>query len=490
MTYQLDKKKQKEHERNFNREIDIALSHTMERFAEASAEHIQSYTDLAKISKSKVHPDYERINKQQQAGFSAEVKEVARVNAENSIGGKSERIHRTNDNNPEADIISTTGQKYQQKNFFTEKNYRKLYNDENYDKYKGTDIKVPKDQYDAIRQDNREQISKLEQQIESQKIKNPDKIQSIKNKIQKIKDVDSRLVDSKTSTDDAMFAREHPILSTIGDTVSVAHRAGMEGAKGGAMIGGAVSAVRNIKALGDGTKDIDEALFDTGKDTLISTATSYGKASGASVVGGMLKSSHNNILKSLAKKPIVLVECGLILTKETFSLITGKITPEQFVKNIGKQGHILATTLCGSTVGAAIGTVIIPIPVVGSIVGGFIGGTVASMISASWYGQLTQALQSRDIARERRKRIEAICAAIKAEEIKYREEMLTVFNAFFKEKEKAIRTGFEEISHALETGQSISSGLTHIAKAYNIELPFASKEALFQHIQEGKTLQI
>ncbi|GAA7860778.1 hypothetical protein JP0272_05780 [Helicobacter pylori] len=60
--------------------------------ASANREHFSAFDRLEEISKRKVNPNYIKQNINQQAGYSAEIKEQAHVNAHNILAGKRERI--------------------------------------------------------------------------------------------------------------------------------------------------------------------------------------------------------------------------------------------------------------------------------------------------------------------------------------------------------------------------------------------------------------
>ena len=82
---------------------------TVQRYGSAVKEHYVAFSGkdyennknlmkgLRQISEQKINPDYEYQNIHQQAGFSAEVKEVARYNAEKIINGDRTRKIRTDD---------------------------------------------------------------------------------------------------------------------------------------------------------------------------------------------------------------------------------------------------------------------------------------------------------------------------------------------------------------------------------------------------------
>ncbi len=60
--------------------------------ASANREHFSAFDRLEEISKMKINPKYIKQNINQQAGYSAEIKEQARVNEHNILAGKRERI--------------------------------------------------------------------------------------------------------------------------------------------------------------------------------------------------------------------------------------------------------------------------------------------------------------------------------------------------------------------------------------------------------------
>ena len=96
-----------------NRIVKVALEganfEAVQRYGNAAKQHYVAYSGidneagkqlskgLKSISKSRVNPDYQSQNIKQQAGFSAEVKSIARKNAQNIIDGKSNKFIRTDD---------------------------------------------------------------------------------------------------------------------------------------------------------------------------------------------------------------------------------------------------------------------------------------------------------------------------------------------------------------------------------------------------------
>ncbi|GAA7361262.1 hypothetical protein BD0133_02850 [Helicobacter pylori] len=66
-------------------------------YASANREHFSVLDRLEEISKRKINPNYIKQNINQQAGYSAEIKEQAHVNAHNILAKKGERVWQYDD---------------------------------------------------------------------------------------------------------------------------------------------------------------------------------------------------------------------------------------------------------------------------------------------------------------------------------------------------------------------------------------------------------
>ncbi len=89
-------KKDREKKQQYSNITDAAImgstSEESSLYASANREHLSVLDKLEEISKRKINPNYINQNINQQAGFSAELKEQAHVNAHNILAGKRERI--------------------------------------------------------------------------------------------------------------------------------------------------------------------------------------------------------------------------------------------------------------------------------------------------------------------------------------------------------------------------------------------------------------
>ncbi len=107
-------KKDREKKQQYSNITDAAImgstSEESTLYASANREHLSVLDRLEEISKRKINPNYIKQNINQQAGYSAEIKEQAHVNAHNILAGKRERIVQYDD--------LSSGQKAQIKNLF------------------------------------------------------------------------------------------------------------------------------------------------------------------------------------------------------------------------------------------------------------------------------------------------------------------------------------------------------------------------------------
>jgi len=499
--------KKRKKEKNFNNEINLAISAELERFGFANAEHFKTHTDLNKIANSNINAEYADNNYHQQAGFSAEIKTTARTNAQNIIDGNDTRISRTDDvgsvNHPQFDhveidnngnpILDINGNYMggsQQKVFKNLDSYRKLYGKE-FNHYKDAILDVPSDQIKDIKIDWNNQISKLEKQKEN-RIASGDSINAndLQKKIDEIENAKSRLRDAKVSTEEAMEARKNHNISIAKDIGKISHKAGIESAKIGGSIAGGMSSAKNLYAYSQGNKTGTEALKDVAVDTSKATALAYASGATSSAIGGVLKSSSNQITQNLAKgsTPTVILQTGLILAKQTKELLSGNINATEFAKNIGQEGTTLATSLTGANLGAVLGTAIMP--GVGTIVGGVIGGMTASIMSSAVYSELQKSVHDTEISNQQREAIKNYCKDLIIQEKEYREYAMSIYDNYFDKKELEIKDGFKNISLAIQNGENINNGLSMIGDAFNIELKFNNTEEFKQHIKSGATLKL
>lgn len=521
----MENKKQKENKNNENLKkatVEGAAAEIVQRFGSANKEHIVAFSgvdnetgttlkkSLNSISKEKINSEYEFQNTQQQAGFAAEVKDTARTNAENIINGKKERKVRTDDmgrvNDPlydhvvvdeKGNVIDGSGSQMKfvgaSKNDPTGAGAPKRALDKllskKFSKYLDADakIEVPSDYYDEMQKIADEKINQLQKQAEAaRKSGKTDVANQKKQQIAKLKKIKKNLRKSKVSSKEAVFARNHPKLSTAKDIAKISHRAGVEAAKIGAAVGGTVSMVQNMVALYKGDIKPEQAVKNVAKDTACSAVVSYGTGFAGSAIKGAMQNASNATVRSLSKTnlPATIVTSSIVVGKTLRKYFNNEINGVECFQELGEQG----TGMISSAMFATIGQAVIPIPVVGFMIGSMVGYT----ISSASYGLLLESLKEKELAHERRIAIEKEC-----------EEHIKLIRAYRLELEKNImqylgthmvlfNNAFDELKTSLNIGDvdGFIAGANKITTALNKEVQFENFEQFDDLMNSDKPLKM
>ncbi len=503
-------KKDREKKQQYSNITDAAIvgstSQESVLYASANREHLSVLDRLEEISKRKINPNYINQNINQQAGYSAEIKEQAHVNVHNTLAGKLERIVQYDDlsseqkawvkklfpnyaapskNHELVDYISVDekgnvipGTAVQSK--FVGKNgeecFKKLLS-KDYKKYfeNGAKMNVPKDYYRGIQKAADAKIESLESQIAKQKgLGDFQKAAHLEEKLQKCKTIKANTRPASATKKEAIEARLNPKLSTAKDVASVSHQAGMNAAQTGAFIGGVASLATNIYECFANGKDPIKAIKHTTIATLKGGALSYGRSFASSYLGGLMQSSANKIIQSLGKGSVPAMIVSFVATNATILVryISGKIDGKELLEQLGKAN----TTLISSGAMAVAGQALIPIPVVGALIGGFVG----AVLSETCLNALLKAREEAKLACQRCIEIEKECRElIKLLEI-YQNQFKEVFEQYFHETTKFFNQSFDELERALYAGDA------DLAIAVNNKSPeWLGQRALFDNSKEG-----
>ncbi|WP_294461384.1 hypothetical protein [uncultured Ruminobacter sp.] len=447
------------------------------RYGDAVKEHLYVYTgtdaenhamDLKKglrdIGEHKINPEYAEQNLKQQSGFSAELKYQARKNAEYRINGDKRRIVATDLKNSggydelfdhyetkDGKIVSMMQMKFVGND--VKSCVDKLMSGD-YQKYfdNGADFTLPSDYFQTdengvpkIQSELDKRIDKLQKQIDSGKCQD-DVVKQKSEQIDKLKKLKSRVKDSGISKDDAVFAREHPFLSTAADVVKLSNRAGLEQAKNAAVIGGSVAVIKNICEYYRGNIDGKDAVCDIAKTTGKAAAGGYAVGFFGSALKGTMQNSGKDVLRNLSKTnlPAAMVNMTLEAGKSLHAYLNGTIDGAECLEQMGQSGFSMVV----ASMSATVGQVVIPIPIVGAVIGSALGYA----LSSACYGCLVSSLKDAKLSKENRIRIERECQ----EHIKFirqcREELEKYFDDRLNFYKQAFYEGFTEISRACDTG--------------------------------------
>ncbi|RKV08956.1 hypothetical protein [Helicobacter pylori] len=477
-------KKDREKKQKYNNITDATImdstSEESALYASANREHLSVLDKLEEISKRKINPNYIKQNINQQAGYSAEIKEQARVNEHNILAGKMGRLRQYDDlsstqkaqigerfpdyatpskNHEIVDYISVdkkgnvipgtlTQSKFVGRNGaecfekFLSKDYEKYFEN-------GVKVKIPENFFGDFQRAVNTRIKSLESQIAKQKgLGDFQKAANLEEKLQKCKTIKAHTRPASTTKAEAIEARLNPNLSTAKDVTSISHQAGMNAAQTGALIGGVVSSITNFYECVANGKDPKKAIKHTAIATLKGGALSYGSAFASSSLGGLMQSSANKVIQSLGKGSLPAMIGGACVANATIlgRYFSGKIDKTELLKQLGKAN----TTLISSGAMAVAGQALIPIPVVGALVGGFVG----AILSETCLNALLKAREEAKLARQRRIEIEKECREIIKHLEAYQNQFKEVFEKYFHETTKFFNQNFDELERVLYAGDA------------------------------------
>jgi hypothetical protein len=464
-----------------------AASEAVQRYGEANKEHLVAYSgvdnatgkqltrSLKKISKYKINPEFEKQNRNQHAGFSAEVKEVARENAERIINKDNTRVSRTDDlgrvNDPLYDHveldrhgkeIAGSGSQMKFVGDTPEKTLEKL-SGKKFQKYLDNDapFKVSADFYDGVKKAANEKIAELQKNVDALQIEGKmDIAQQQLDKIEKYKKIRDTLEKSHLSKDEAIEACGLPVLSTAKDIARISHKAGIEQAGYGAAIGGGISIIRNIVAVVKDEKSSDEAALDVIGDAGAGALTSYVTAFSGSSLKGLMQNAKSGTMQTISKTnlPATIAVSVLEMQKTLSKYFRGDIDGAECLEELGEKG----SGMLASAMFAVVGQAAIPIPVVGGMVGGMIGYALSSV----FYNELTAALKAENFSYERRLRVEAECKEAEFMIREYRKEMEQLVSNYLTDHITLFHSSFDRIKEALYLGDidGFISGVNRITE--------------------------
>lgn len=464
--------------------IEGAAAETVQRYGSAAKEYLVALEgvdnetgkvykrSLKFVSKSKVNPEYEKQNLKQQAGFSAEILDVADQNAENIINKNPNRKTRTDDiptttapktglpiggTNDElfdhveldanGNIIPGSAAQMKFVGNSAEQCLDKLTSNK-YQKYLDADAKleVPKDYYDKIITEADNRISDLEKQIKKLKDLGKDDVaQQKQQQIKKLKKIKKNLKKSSVSNKDAMNARKHPKLETGKRIAKISHKAGLQQGAISAGISGSIALVQNIVDVINGDKEPEDAAKDVAAKTGTGFVAGYTNAFAGTTIKALMQNSEDQFVRTLSKTNLAgtlvttATDCTKILTK----FFRQEIDGVECLEELGSSG----TNMLSSAFFGAIGQAVIPLPVVGGIIGSCIG----CAISSACYDTVVTSLKEAKLSHEERIRIEKECAELIKMILEYRAHAQKLISEYMTENTKVFDKGFSKMAKATKT---------------------------------------
>lgn len=506
--------------------IEGAATETIQRFGSAAKQHFVAYSGLdnemgkeltkglKKISQYAVNSDshYAEMNIKQQAGFSAEVKAVARKNAQKIIDRDGSRTVRTDDigcvNDQLHDLVDVdaSGRRISgtaaQMKFVgnTPDELLKKLNSKKYQKYIDANalLDVADDDYKKLIGEVGkpgiidQKIEALQKQVEATERNGKSEVAASKRaQIEKYKTIKKNLRKSGLEREEAKEARIKPELSTAKDITRIAHKAGEEQAKYGAVIAGSVSIIKNIVACTKGEKTPGKAAQDVALDTGRGAATSYMTAFAGSTIKGAMQNAGSTYVRNLSKTNLAagLVTTTLNVGKTIHSYFVGEIDGSQCIEQLGKNGVGEIGSAMFSIVGIAATN---GGPAIVSVIGGITGATFGYAAATAVYQELSTSLREEKIAREERILIEIQCAEAIRMIRQYREEMDSLVSNYLSANIKAFNEGFDSMDSAIIANdiEGFLRGNAQIQSIFGKVAQFSTQEEFDDFMDSDIPLQL
>lgn len=471
--------------------------------------NIRNARSLKSISEIKNSP---HNSIKQKAGFTAEIKTVAKANAEHIIRRDGIRTVRTDDlekqidskgriiggmNDQTFDLVDTD---YSGKIINGTQRQMKYLGDtgticakkllgNNFNKYreKNAPIEIPADFYKDAKKEFDRQINEVKKNIKNaKKAGNKDLLESHEKRLKKIEDTKKlveegeKLTDKKAKVDntEAKYAAKHPGISTAKEVVKVAHKAGIQQAKIGAIMSGSIAIIKNFVACAKGEIEPKEAAIEVAKDTGTGVAFSYATAFSGAVIKGTMQNASSGFIKSLSKTslPAQMVSTTINVSKAMKEFISGEITSTQCIEQLGEDGFGELGAAMYSTIAVA------AVHNVGStaltVIAGAAGATIGYMAAVAVYQELKNALTEYQLAKEERIRVEKECNEAIEMILSYRKEMNENVEKYMTEHLETFNSGFAAMDEAIAENDvnGYLAGNAQIQELLGHEIQFRTQE--------------
>lgn len=493
--------------------IALAANETVSRFGSASAEFIKGYRGidnetgqrfakgLADIAKHKVNPDPAEAvkNIKQQAGYAAEVATTSLDNAEAIIQRSEVRTSRSDDlpqygrNHKVVDRVQVLngeiieGTQAQMK-FVGDRDqlFDHIAREEGkFARYRSTKLELPSEQFEGAKQQCRDKANALRQQADVVRQNGkPELAEKLRREADNYDQLANDVADSGLTTEQAIFYREHPEIATALDIVRTSNRAGMEGAKYGAIIGGCISLLQNGLSAAQGEKGMGEAAKDLAVDTAKAGALGYCTAFAGSAIKGAMQQSGRQASRTLANTsaPTLVVNVCLSLGSSVKRYVTGEISEAQLLTEVGEKG----VGMLSAGMMTALGQLAIPVPFVGAAIGGMIGYTLSSL----FYLSALDAARGAEVSREVLKRTRFIQEAARARIAEEQSGLDAFVCREIPQLHQATQQLFASLSAVHQSADAVSAAINQFATLLGKQLEFQSMADFddFMHSDRPLTL--
>lgn len=476
--------------------VALSTSEVVGRYGSATAEYIKGYTGIDNeagkiLSKGLKGISKEKTGLEHRAGWSAEVAATSRDNAEAIIAKSDVRTIRSDDLKhhgietdskyreavdrvrvQDGEIVYEAQTKFEKSGNNVVHKITSNSEKEDYRKYFGKKIELPSEQAEEAREFCRRHAkSSRDRAITAENDGKPEIAKALRERADKYDQLaDHDIYDTGLTREQASAYATKPSWETTKDIARTSHRAGVEGAKYGAIIGGSISLLTNVFAVAQEKKQFDEAatdvLLDTGKGVIVGYATA---ATGAALKGAMQQSSKE-ALRTLSKTNAATLALNVCISlgSSIHRYANNEITEAELLEEVGEKG----AGMLSSGMYAALGQLVIPIPFVGAAVGGMIGYTLSSI----FYQAALDAGKQADAAKANLARVREIEAAA-CEEISRQRTALDEFmrNEFPELLQETEQLFAHVDAHGAENVDAFAAAINRYAELLGAQLQFKNQ---------------
>lgn len=434
-------------------------------------------------------------------GFTGEVAYVSKKNAEAIIAKDSRRFSRSEDldnfgkNDSVVDIVETVnGKQVIHSQMKIVEDYKTLINNiaggkqgkQDYSRYLSNDeLLLPDELVDKAKQYCHTQTKELLRKAkEAEKNGNVQAANEYRQNAAKYGKVEKQIKSAGMDTKEVTEHYLNPRLATAKNMANVAHRAGIEGAKFGAAIGGSISLITNLIAVQSGNKEFSEAMLDSATGTLKAAGVGYTTAFVGSTAKSLMQQSTSKVLQAASKTglPGAIVSVCISTTKSIHSYARGDIDETRLMQEMGG----IAVGAVATSLFTVIGQSLIPIPVLGGVIGSMVGGIIVN----AFYEESLQALNDAKLAKENRILVEMRCEVARELSRRYRvafEELFSTKLAQLQEERVILQ---ELFSHKDISGDEFCAGMNRFAAVFGKTLTINSMAELDDAMHSDKPIVI
>lgn len=253
--------------------------------------------------------------------------------------------------------------------------------------------------------------------------------------------------------------------SNYAEVIAGAKSAMLSGALAGAFVGGTVNVASSIY-------NRDFSVKETGK--AVANSASRGAVVSGVAYGLKYLCKDNPIMKGNVVS--AMASSAVSMTEVTYKFITGKISTEEFVEQLGSNA---VSCFSGIVMTAAGGMLFSPI-------GAAVAGTVSLMAMKQLYQVFTNVREDLSLAREARIKAETL-SAILIEQLKEEEKLLV---AYFDEYKGTLKNLRELVNIAIIDDRVSEQAIVSLATGLNIKIKYDTKEKFTAFMLSDEDLEL